>query len=106
MTAPESPQQSAARYKRDDDKIQRKLRTWERTGRRCDGNNRACLHNAATRELTVVNLDANGNDAGEPRTVKLCSRHHSTFERDNLTRLRIVSVKDIPPPKKPPRQGR
>lgn len=75
--------------------MEKRLRQWEREGRRCDGNNRHCKTNAATRELTVVDIDDQGNEVGEERTVKLCSRHHSVYERMNLDRFRITAARRI-----------
>lgn len=70
-----------------------RMRFLDRTGRRCDGNERHCTQAAVTR-LQLQPL-ADGKPAGEPLTVQVCSsaRHRAPYI-DNRD-YQVLSTLDI-----------
>ncbi len=79
------------------DKLAKRYAYLERIGRRCDGGNRRCHQNAAKVEFRVRDVDpATGQPTGEPYTLKSCTPHRNSFER-NTARYQVLAIRELPP---------
>ncbi len=75
----------------------RRAERLERLGRRCDANGRTCIHNAATRRITVLNLDPRTGepvDGAEPFDVLSCSRHTKNWTRSAA--YKVINIEPLP----------
>ena len=77
-----------------------------RIGRRCDANGRTCIHNAATRRLTVVAADPATGEAkpdAVPYQVLSCSRHQRNWVHNRA--YVVLNVEQLPPRESAPGRG-
>jgi hypothetical protein len=97
---PGRPNRRGARWgagnDRTPDEVARRLAYLERIGRRCEGMNRQCVNNAATRRLTVIDVDPEtGKDVSEPYEVLTCSRHQGLWTK--RAEYRVLAIHQLPP---------
>jgi hypothetical protein len=100
----EPPQRG--RYDLTRDEIANRYARLDRIGRRCEGNNRTCWANAATKSITVRRMDpGSGQPIGNSYTVLSCSRHMKLWERRPEV-YRWLDTEQLPPRQRPARSRR